>query len=117
MRTGRETGRLDDLELAVLRENEKVAGGKERQAAEEHGRDVNLDGRSAAHEAEVVEFDESLAEEVVRRRASGGEADGGEGRPVNVEIGERARMDFDGVLLPQSAGVVHRDAAGGVSGH
>ena len=112
-----ESGGFYDLELAVLREDEEVGGGEEREAAEELWSDVHLDGGRAAHEAQVVEFDESFAEHVLGRRTSGGESDGGERSAVDVEVGQRPRMDFDGLLLTQSARIMHRDATRRVAGH
>ena len=69
--------RFDDLELSVLREDEEIGGGKKREATEELWSDVYLDGRGAAHEAQVVEFDEAFAEHVAGIWPTSGESDGG----------------------------------------
>ena len=92
-------------------------GGKKRQATEELRSDVYLDGGSAAHEAQIVEFYEAFAEHVFGRGTSGGETDGCQCGAVNVEVGERAGMNVDGLLLSKTPRIVHGDSAGWVAGH
>ena len=71
LRIGGQARGLDDLKLSLLGENEKVGGGEKRQTSEEGRGDVNLNGRSTAHEAQVVHFDESLAQQLTVRPARG----------------------------------------------
>ena len=95
LRVGGQSGRLYNLKLSLLRENEKVGSGEERQTSQETRGDVDLDRRSAAHKTHVVHFDESLTEQlIVGTGARGRKSHRRQGGTVDVEVRQRARMNL-----------------------